>query len=120
MSDALLIIDHGSRRESANLMLDDVVAMVREQAPGLIVEGSHMELAEPDIKQGVASCVKQGATHIIAHPYMLSPGRHAREDIPNMVKEAVASHEGVTCSITDPLGVDVRIGQIILDRAGLG
>ena len=100
-------------------MLADVVNMVREQAPDLIVEGAHMELAEPGIPDGVAACVKRGATHIIAHPYMLSPGRHAREDIPNMVKEAVAGHEGVTCTITDPLGVDARIGQIILDRAGL-
>lgn len=119
MTDALLIIDHGSKRDSANQMLNEVVAMVQEQAPELIVEGAHMELAEPDIPNGVAACLARGATHIIAHPYMLAPGRHAREDIPAMVAEAIATHEGVTCTVTEPLGVDPRIGRIILDRAGL-
>ena len=100
-------------------MLAEVVEMVRLQSPDLIVEGAHMELAPPTIEDGVTSCIEKGATHIIAHPYMLSPGRHAREDIPRMVAEAVNTHPGVTSEVTDPLGVDSRIGQIILDRAGL-
>ena len=47
------------------------------------------------------------------------PGRHATRDIPRMVAEAAESYPDVTFTVTDPLGVDPKIGQLILDRAGL-
>jgi sirohydrochlorin ferrochelatase len=116
---ALLIIDHGSKRKPANHMLFELVKMVRETRPDLIVYGSHMELAVPTISDGVNWCVKKGATHIIAHPYMLSPGRHATEDIPHLVKKALAIYPTVTHTVTAPLGVDSNIVSLILKRAQL-
>ncbi len=63
MKQALLIIDHGSRRKAANHMLFDVVKLMRDQRPDLLVYGAHMEIAIPTIKDGVDWCVKRGATH---------------------------------------------------------
>ena len=77
MPTALLIVDHGSRRAEANDMLEGVGDIVRKQRPELIVHTAHMELADPTIADGVRSCIADGATEIIVHPYMLSPGRHA-------------------------------------------
>ena len=116
---ALLIVDHGSRFEGANDMLWDVVAMVKDLRPELIIEGAHMELCEPDIPAGIKACVDAGATDITVHPYMLAPGRHATSDIPTMAKEAAAAYPEVTLSLTDCLGVDPRIGELVLERAGL-
>lgn len=116
---ALLIIDHGSRRKAANHMLFDLVKAMREREPGMLVYGAHMELAPPTIEDGVAWCVKNGATHIIAHPYMLSPGRHATEDIPRMVKDAVNVYPNLTYAVTPPLGVDSEILSLILKRANI-
>ena len=79
-----------------------------------------MELAEPTIEQGVAACVEQGAEAIVAHPYMLSRGRHAVSDIPRMVKEAVEKHPGLEFCVTEPLGIHEKIAEVILERAGLG
>lgn len=116
---ALLIIDHGSKRKAANHMLFDLVKAMREREPDLLVYGAHMELALPTIDDGVAWCVKNGATHIIAHPYMLSPGRHATEDIPRMVKNAVNRYSTLTYVVTPPLGVDSEILSLILKRANI-
>jgi sirohydrochlorin ferrochelatase len=116
---ALLIIDHGSKRVEANEMLKFVAAIIKKQKPGLIVHVAHMELSDPNIEQGVDACVADGATEIVAHPYMLSPGRHAVTDIPGMVKEAAAKHPGVKFTVTKPLGLHKKIGEIILERAGL-
>ncbi len=116
---ALLIIDHGSKRESANAMLGDVVALLRQQRPELIIHGAHMELAAPSIADGVQACVDDNATHIVAHPYMLSPGRHSMEDIPKMVNDALLRHDGVTGEVTAPLGVDISLAELILKRANL-
>lgn len=119
MRTALLIVDHGSRREEANQMLYGVAEILRQKRPQLIVQIAHMELAEPSIEQGIAACVRAGATEIVVHPYMLSPGRHATQDIPRMATEAAATHPGVTIRVTVPLGLHEKLGEVILQRAGL-
>jgi len=116
---ALLIVDHGSKRNEANEMLKDVVAAVKVLVPDMPVHFAHMELCEPTIAMGFAKCVQDGATEVIVHPYMLSPGRHATSDIPAMSAEAAAQHPGVTFRVTKCLGVDRKIAELVLDRAGI-
>ncbi len=119
MSRALLIVDHGSRHQEANRMLESVADLLRGQRPGLIVHIAHMELAEPTIGQGIAACVRDGATEVIIHPYMLSPGRHATRDIPALIETTSAKFPTVKFSVTPPLGLHEKIGEVILERAGL-
>jgi len=119
MKTALLIVDHGSKRTEANAMLEEVAAILRAKRPDLIVHIAHMELAEPSIAQGFANCVKDGAVEVVVHPYMLSPGRHAAKDIPVMASEAAKQHPGVKWRCTKPLGLHEKIGDVVLERAGL-
>jgi sirohydrochlorin ferrochelatase len=114
---ALLLIDHGSTRDDANELLPKVARMIREMSDFEIVCYAHMELAEPTIQQGFDACVAAGALEVIAHPYFLGPGRHSISDIPRMVAEAAARHSGVSYRITQPLGLDRKIGELILERA---
>jgi len=114
--EALLLVDHGSKKDAANQMLSHIATMVAEKSPLLIVEIAHMELASPTIEEGIAQCIKKGATHITIHPYMLAPGRHATQDIPNMAKTALESYPHITYTITPPLGTHPLIATIILDR----
>ena len=119
MPTAILIVDHGSRRQEANDMLSGVGDIVKKQRPDLIVNIAHMELAEPTIAQGVQKCIDDGATQIIVHPYMLSPGRHATEDIPHIATEAASKHPNLKIDVTAPLGLHEKLGDIILERANL-
>jgi sirohydrochlorin ferrochelatase len=116
---ALLVVDHGSKRKEANDMLFDVAAILKNLRPELAVHVAHMELSEPSIEQGFQRCVQDGATEVIVHPYMLSPGRHATMDIPNMVAECAAKYPGVSFRVTPPLGLDKKIGEVVLERAGI-
>ena len=116
---ALLLIDHGSRSDVANRTLDDFSELLERMRPDLIVRHAHMELAEPTIEQGVDACVRAGATEVVAHPYMLAPGRHATRDIPAMVSAVAARHPSVRVRVTEPLGLHEKIGQVVLERAGL-
>ena len=113
---ALLLIDHGSTRDDANELLPKVARMIREMSDFEIVCYAHMELAEPTIQQGFDACVAAGALEVIVHPYFLGPGRHSISDIPRMVAEAAARHSGVSYRITQPLGLDRKIGELILER----
>jgi len=113
---AVLIIDHGSRKQNANDMLPEVARLVRQISSFAIVHYAHMELAEPTIQQGVDACVAEGAEEVIVHPYFLSPGRHSTSDIPRMVAEAAQKYPQVTFQVTEPLGLHPKIGEIILER----
>ena len=112
----LVLVDHGSKRQAANDMLLDVVALFRKVSGAAIVEPAHMELAEPSISQAFDACVKQGAKTVVVHPYFLSPGKHSQSDIPRMVCEAAAKHPGVQYHVTPPLGLDDKIAQLIVQR----
>jgi sirohydrochlorin ferrochelatase len=116
---AILLIDHGSRRDAANEMMNCMANLVQAMAgPEVVVRYAHMELAEPSISAGVTQCVEAGATELIVFPYMLSPGRHSTGDIPRMVAEAAATHPEVAVRVTSAFGVHEKLAELILGRAG--
>lgn len=116
---ALLIIDHGSKYDQANQLIYEVAKMLETLRNDIIIEVAHMELADPTIEDGFKAAVSKGATTIIAHPYMLGPGRHATKDIPELVHKAAQQFPSIQYEITQPLGVDTKIGELILERANL-
>ena len=117
---AILIVDHGSRLREANDMLVCMANLVQTMAgAGVIVRHAHMELAEPSIATGFKSCVASGADDITVFPYMLSPGKHSTTDIPRLVSEIAASYPGVRYFVTPAFGVHEKLGELILNRAGL-
>ena len=113
---AILLVDHGSVKAEANELLGEIVRLVERIAPDYHVEAAHMELTPPDIADAVAACVKAGSTDITVMPYMLAPGRHSTDDIPRMALEAAERHEGVRVRVSEPLGADSRLAEIILAR----
>lgn len=116
MKQALLIVDHGSRREGSNDLLRKVAGLMGEQFGLRIVHYAHMELGEPTIQQGFDACVADGADEVIVHPYFLSAGKHVAVGIPDLVRQAAGRHPGITYRITRPLGVHPKIGEVILER----
>jgi len=116
----ILIVDHGSRMREANDMLRCMANLVQTMSgPAAVVKYAHMELSRPEIAEGLAACVEAGVTEIVVFPYMLSPGRHSTSDIPRMVADAMRSHPGVSFSVTPAFGVHEKLGEIVLERAGL-
>jgi sirohydrochlorin ferrochelatase len=117
---AVLLIDHGSRRDAANEMMNCMANLVQAMAGlDVVVRYAHMELCEPSISAGVRDCVQAGATELIVFPYMLSPGKHSTGDIPRMVGEAAAPFPQLTVRVTSAFGVHEKLAEIILGRAGL-
>jgi sirohydrochlorin ferrochelatase len=115
---AILLIDHGSRRDEANEMLACMANLVQAMAgAGVLVRHAHMELAPPTIEDGVRACIEAGATEVVAFPYMLSPGRHAVGDIPRMVAAAASAWPHVRVRVTPAFGVHEKLAEVVLLRA---
>jgi sirohydrochlorin ferrochelatase len=116
MARALLIVDHGTRRSEANESLARFARRIAEARPEWQVAHAHMELAQPDVPTAIEALVAAGATEIHLHLHFLSRGYHVRETIPELVDAARARHDHVRFHLSDPIGEDPRLIEIVVDR----
>jgi len=113
---AVLLVDHGSRRAEANAQLDELVTQVSSRLPHLVVRGAHLELVPPDVPAGIDACVRAGAREVLIHPFFLTPGRHAREDLPRLAADGERRHPGVAIRVGGPLGLHPLLVDAVLAR----
>jgi sirohydrochlorin ferrochelatase len=118
MKDGIIIVDHGSRLDASNRMLEDVAALFARRFSEIyeIVEPAHMELAEPSIGTAYDRCVARGARRVIVAPFFLGPGKHWTGDIPRLAADAAARHPGTRYHVTMPLGIDELILELLNKR----
>lgn len=112
----LLLIAHGSRRQSANdevsRLGERVAALADNDYDGVVT--AFLEIAQPNIHQGVAECVAQGAEYIVAMPYFLAAGNHVKKDIPAELECAKAGTPGVEIEISQYLGASDAMAELVL------
>jgi len=116
-STALILIDHGSRLDEANKLIERIAERIRERGRFSIVEIAHMEIAEPTLDRAFTRCVERGAKRIVIVPYFLASGNHVTNDIPRLAAEAAAKHAGIEWKLAEPLGLDERLVDVVLARA---
>ncbi|XP_074285351.1 sirohydrochlorin ferrochelatase, chloroplastic-like [Silene latifolia] len=114
--DGVVIVDHGSRRQESNVLLNEFVMMFKNKTGYPIVEPAHMELAEPSIRDAFGSCVQQGASRVIISPFFLFPGRHWNQDIPLLAEAAASEYPGIPYLVTAPLGLHELLVDVMKDR----
>lgn len=116
---ALLLIAHGSRRETSNQEVRELAARLEQTVGDRFdrVIPAFLELAEPDITTGVDLCVDSGATTVTAVPYFLSAGRHVASDIPAELDKAARKHQAVTILQSDYLGKHESIPELLFSLA---
>jgi sirohydrochlorin ferrochelatase len=117
MRDALLLIAHGSRQDEANADLHHLAAELGRRGGFAVVEASFLELAEPGIEEGGASCVNQGAERVVLVPYFLSAGVHVRRDLTTARARLAARFPAVDFRLAEPLGRHPLLLDVVTQRA---
>lgn len=112
---ALVLVAHGSRRESSNDEVRRVAAQLADERYEM-VHAAFLELAEPLIPDGVQRCLDAGIEEVVVLPYFLSAGRHVVEDIPAEVAK-VNNNSGATVRIAPYLGSSQGLSSILLTLA---
>lgn len=117
MTNALLLVAHGSRRAESNDEVRTLTERVRTAADERFtaIECAFLELATPNIPDGLEQLVGRGATHITLLPYFLAAGRHVAEDIPAEVDRVRAAHPAVIIEIAPYLGTSEAMPSLLLD-----
>eukprot|EP00977_Amphora_coffeiformis_P010905 scaffold2576_cov175-Amphora_coffeaeformis.AAC.9 len=108
----ILLMDHGSRNPASNERLKNLARVYQETLndSNIVVRYAHMEIAQPSIPEALETLLNEGVDEIVCHPYFLSPGRHVKEDIPEIVQSAIESLD-ITIPIvtTNPVGSETDI-----------
>jgi len=113
---AILMMAHGSRIAEANDAAREVAAMVKDMTGFEIVEVSFRELHEPNIQQGIDTCVSRGAERILLMPYFLFMGAHVQHDLPEEIEEAQKRHPGLIMEMGGHLGAHRKLAEIETER----
>ncbi len=116
MKTAILLMAHGSRVASANDAARQIATMVQEITGFEIVEVAFRELHEPDIQQGIDTCVARGAQRILMMPYFLFMGAHVLHDLPEEIETAQKRYPGLVMEMGQHLGVHRKLAEVMAQR----
>ncbi len=113
---ALLVVGHGSRDPRGAREFHELVELVRERAPALMVEGGFIELSRPPISECVNRLAEGGARRIAAVPLMLLAAGHAKDDIPATLVREKMSHPDVGFQYGRALGIRPELLSLMDER----
>ncbi|GGE71157.1 sirohydrochlorin chelatase [Priestia taiwanensis] len=115
--EAVLFVCHGSRvKKACEQAKSFVETSIASMGHVPIKEICFLELAEPSIEQGVAACVRQGATSIAVVPVLLLTAVHAKKDIPEELHHVWRKYQQITMTYGRPFGVHETIIPILEER----
>jgi len=112
----VLVVAHGSRAKETEATLEAIISVVKAKLPDTSIECAFMEFSERTLEKGISALVARGATDIKLVPYFLFSGIHIKEDIPNMAAECAAKIANIKIEMGEPLGIDKRLADILIDR----
>ena len=112
----VLVVAHGSRAKETEDTLEAILKMVRAKLPYAVIELAFMEFSERTLEKGISALAVCGVREIKIVPYFLFSGVHIKEDIPDMAAECARLYPDIKITMGEPLGVDERLADILVDR----
>ncbi|WP_342130768.1 sirohydrochlorin chelatase [Hydrogenophaga sp. OTU3427] len=114
---AVIVFAHGSRDPLWRTPVEAVAARIAARAPGSFVSCAYLELCTPDLPGAVAQALAAGARRIRVLPLFFGMGKHAREDLPELMTTLQTTHPDVCFEFMRPAGEDERLTRLLADLA---
>ena len=134
----ILLLSHGSRLDDGEEVIKAYKEMYAEEFPDMPVEYGFMEIRKPGIPETINKLTSENDLEkIVVVPVFVAHGLHTKRDIPELLgiesdfdAEEVSGHHhhhhhdhdeetfefDGEIVLTDPLGIDTRLYEIIKDR----
>ena len=109
----IILCGHGSRDPQWRQSIEAVAARLAAAQPGLPVRCAYLELQQPDLLVAAAELAGAGVAQITVVPMFLGIGRHAREDLPQLLETLRRAHAGVKFNMQLPVGEDPRVLDLL-------
>ncbi len=114
---AILIFAHGSRDPLWRAPVEAVAAAVRAQAPDTHVACAYLELCTPELPEAAAQAIAAGATEVRVLPLFFGMGKHAREDLPQLMEQLRQDHPSVSFRLLPTAGEQPRLTALLAQLA---
>lgn len=115
------MVFHGSRDPRPQQAVDDLVAIVQQLAPTVLVSNGALELASQplhqQIEQFAATALNQGYSSLNVLPLFLLPGVHVTGDIPSELAIAQQSCPQMPIALKPYLGSHPQISTLLMTNA---
>lgn len=114
---AIVLIGHGSRDPLWRVPIETLAQRVSQRSPDMAVSCAYLEWATPDVQQAVEALVSQGHAHIRLMPLFFGMGKHAREDMPELVKALRDQHPGLELHVMPSAGEQSEVLDLLASLA---
>lgn len=111
--EATILFGHGSRDPLWRVPIDTVAQRMLALDPLCCVRCAFLEITDPDLASTTAELVALGVSAITIVPMFLGVGRHAREDLPELVKALQLDYPRVRFHLQPSVGEDARVVELL-------
>lgn len=116
MSDGIILLGHGSRREEANEEIRTIAAMVASKKQADFYETAFLSLTQPDLTEAAARLVQKGVKRILITPVFLVTGNHIARDIPEEIVKLKAGYPKIEFVMSGHVGTHPGVAEIVKER----
>jgi sirohydrochlorin cobaltochelatase len=113
----IVLFAHGSRDPLWRIPIEAVAAQISARQPGSLVRCAYLEICEPDLAAATDELVAAGATALRIFPLFLGVGKHAREDLPDLIDQVRRSHPDVPVELLQAAGEYAQMTALLADIA---
>jgi sirohydrochlorin cobaltochelatase len=113
----IVLFAHGSRDPLWHKPVEAVALAVRHKEPGALVACAYLEWSTPTLDEACEGLIAQGAHEISVLPLFLGVGKHARQDLPELVAQMTARWPNIAFQLQAAVGENARLVALLADIA---
>ena len=113
----VLLVGHGTRDAVGTEQFFQLGRLLEQQLSPMPAVACLLEFQEPTIPQAWNQLVAAGVQHIHVAPLLLFAAGHAKQDIPDLVRECQSKTPHVTFEQSGPLSRHHAIVELLIQRA---
>ena len=110
---ALVLFAHGSRDPLWHRPIQAVAQAIAMQSPGTRVACAYLELSQPELPQVTSELAAEGIKHITVIPMFLGVGRHAREDLPQLLSQLRTQYPDLVFQLMPAVGENPEVVEML-------
>ena len=113
----IVLFAHGSRDPQWRAPTEAIVGRIRALQPDTPLCCAYLELCAPSLPEAAKALIVAGVRQIRVFPIFFGVGKHAREDLPQLIAQLQADHPGVVIELLPSAGEYEQLTQLMAEIA---